>query len=79
MVLSSIDMSAYQAGTSVPALNMKRLGKHPVAIPSTEAQREIVAKVDALVALCDGLKLGIANAGQIQMRLADAIVERAAA
>lgn len=79
MVLSSIDMTAYQAGTSVPALNMKRLGKHPVAIPSIEAQREIVAKVDALLALCDGLKSRITDAGQIQVRLADAIVERAAA
>jgi len=79
MVLSSIDMATYQAGTSVPALNMKRLGKHPVAIPSTGAQREIVAKVDALMAIYDDLKARIADAGQIQIRLADTIVERAAA
>lgn len=79
MVLSSIDMAAYQAGTSVPALNMKRLGKHPIAIPSNEAQREIVLKVNALMDICDGLKASIADAGQIQARLADAVIERAAA
>lgn len=79
MVLSSIDMAAYQAGTSVPALNMKRLGKHPIAIPSNEAQREIVSAVNALMNICVGLRAGIADAGQIQARLADAVIELAAA
>lgn len=79
MVLSSIDMAAYQAGTSVPALNMKRLSQHPVAIPTEPEQHRIVAKVDALMALCDALKARIADAATTQKHLADAIVERAAA
>lgn len=79
MVLSSIDMAAYQAGTSVPALNMKRLAQHPVAIPTESEQRRIVAKVDELIALCDALKSRLADAAQTQRHLADAIVERAVA
>lgn len=79
MVLCSVDMAIYQAGTSVPAINMRRLGEHPVAIPDPAAQRAVVRKVDALLALCDALKAGIADAEQTQMRLADTIVEIALA
>lgn len=79
MVLSSIDMAAYQVGTSVPALNMKRLALHAIAIPQEIEQRRIVAKVDELMVLCDALKARITDAAATQKRLADAITERAAA
>lgn len=78
MVLSSIDMAAYQAGTSVPALNMKRLAQHPIAIPTEAEQRRIVAKVNELMAMCDTLKNRLADAATTQKHLADAITQRAA-
>lgn len=62
MVLSSIDMAAYQVGTSVPALNMKRLSQHPIAIPTEAEQQRIVAKVDELMALCEALERESADA-----------------
>ena len=42
-------------------------------------QHRIVAKVDELMALCDQLKSRIAQAGQLQKKLADAVVEQAIA
>jgi type I restriction enzyme S subunit len=62
-----------------PTLNIKLIRLAPTPIPPVDEQKRIVSKVDTLMTLCDGLKSSIANAGQIQMRLADAIVERAAA
>lgn len=50
-----------------------------VPVPPLAEQRHIVAKVDALIALCDALKARLADAAQTQRDLADAITERAAA
>ena len=55
IVLSSIDMAQYQAGTSVPALNMRRLAKHKIAIPDEEAQKMVVTRVHDLMSLCEVL------------------------
>lgn len=63
----------------VPHISTKQVEAAMIYIPSTDEQQRIVAKVDALMAICDGLKAGITDAGQMQMRLADTIVERAAA
>ena len=79
LVLSSIDMAVYQAGTSVPALNMKRLAMHAIAIPKEADQRRVVDKVDALMALCHALKARLADAAQTQRNFADVITQRAAA
>lgn len=81
MVLTSIDMTAYQSGTSVPALNMKRLAQHPLAIPNLAEQRRIVAKVDELMALCDALERestnGIAAHQEMVETLLDTLVNSA--
>ena len=50
-----------------------------VPIPPLAEQRRIVAKVDALLALCDALKARLADAAQTQRYLADAITQQAAA
>lgn len=50
-----------------------------VPIPPLAEQHRIVAKVDALMALCDQLKARLADAAQTQRHLADAISQRAAA
>lgn len=79
MVLSSIDMSAYQVGTSVPALNMKRLAQHPITIPQEAEQQRIVAQVAKLMGLCDAVKQCLVEAERTRRSLADVVVERAAA
>ncbi|MGN5117415.1 restriction endonuclease subunit S [Aeromonas sp. 55A] len=57
LFLTSIDMTKYQVGTSVPALSQGTLELIPIGIPSIDEQHRIVAKVDELMALCDQLEL----------------------
>jgi len=70
-----------EAATGMTARGLKaaKLKTIPLPVPPAAEQERIVAKVDALMALCEGLKASITQSGQIQMHLADAIVERAAA
>lgn len=63
----------------MPKLNKESLNAFAVPVPPLAEQRRIVAKVDALMALCDALKARLADAAQTQRHLADAIAERAAA
>lgn len=64
--------------TTINQITQANLKATPIPLPPLAEQHRIVAKVDELLALCDDLKARIAVAGEIQMRLADAIVERAA-
>jgi len=48
-------------------------------LPPLAEQHRIVAKVDELTTLCDQLKSRIAQASQLQQKLADAAVDQAAA
>ena len=65
--------------TNLASINMTQLRSCPIPIPPLAEQLRIVAKVDALMALCDALKARLADAAQTQRNLADAIIERAAA
>lgn len=60
-------------------LVLRTIGAFRIPLPPLAEQHRIVAKVDALTALCDTLKARIADAATTQKHLADAIVERAAA
>jgi type I restriction enzyme S subunit len=62
LILSAIDFSKYQAGTSVPALAQGVLQDIPVMLPSESVQESVVAKVDELMALCDQLEQQHSNA-----------------
>ncbi len=62
-----------------PCLYLNVSNALQIPIPPLAEQHRIVAKVDALMALCDTLKARIAVAATTQKHLADAIVERAAA
>lgn len=55
-LLSSIDFTVYQAGTSVPALSQGTLGQIPVGLPPLAEQSRIVARVEELMRLCDALE-----------------------
>ncbi|MBP8182749.1 MAG: restriction endonuclease subunit S [Rhodoferax sp.] len=56
LLLSSIDFTVYQAGTSVPALSQGTLGQIPVGLPPFAEQSRIVTRVEELMRLCDALE-----------------------
>lgn len=62
-----------------PGLNRNEAYQLLIAIPPLAEQHRIVAKVDALMALCDQLKTRIQQASQQQQLIADALVARAVA
>lgn len=56
LILTSIDLSEYQSGTSVPALSQAVIGEIPVALPPLSEQKRIVAKVVGLMQFCVDLE-----------------------
>ncbi|WP_024930212.1 restriction endonuclease subunit S [Methylophilus sp. OH31] len=60
-----------------PGLNRNEAYELLIAIPPITEQHRIVAKVDALMALCDQLKTSIQQANQQQQAIADALVAQA--
>jgi type I restriction enzyme S subunit len=70
-------LSGNSVGTTMTNLNHSILNKMPIVLPSLPEQNRIVAKVDELIALCDQLKSRITEAGQLQQKLADVMVEQA--
>ena len=77
LLLSSIDFTAYQAGTSVPALSQGTLGQILVGLPPLAEQSRIVARVTALRRLCADLRQRLAERQSVQARLAEALVGQA--
>ena len=58
-------------------LSMGNIAKFVIPTPPLTEQHRIVAKVDELMALCEGLKQQLNEAQATQMRLTDAVVESA--
>ena len=56
VLLTSIDLTEYQSGTSVPALSQGTLETIVIGVPPLSEQRRIVSKVDGLLSLCDELE-----------------------
>jgi type I restriction enzyme S subunit len=69
LLLSSIDMTRYQAGTSVPALSQGSLELIPFILPRLAEQHRIVAKVDELMALCDRVEAQQQRRAELRARL----------
>jgi type I restriction enzyme S subunit len=66
-------------GIAYPAINDGQFFSGLIALPPIAEQHRIVAKVDALMALCDQLKTRITVANQQQQKLADVFVAQAVA
>jgi type I restriction enzyme S subunit len=73
LLLTTLDFTRYQAGTAVPALQQGVLERIPVGLPPLSEQHRIVAKVDELMALCDGLEAARAEREAVRDRLAAAL------
>jgi type I restriction enzyme S subunit len=66
-------------GMTATGIKAEKLKEIPMALPPLAEQQRIVAKVDELMALCDGLKARLKQAQVTQIQLADAVVEQAVA
>ncbi|EPN6727935.1 restriction endonuclease subunit S [Pseudomonas putida] len=75
LLLSSIDLTRYQAGTSVPALSQGVLADIIVGVPPLTEQDRIIAKVDELMALCDRLEAQQADAESAHTQLVQALLD----
>ncbi|MGI2217739.1 restriction endonuclease subunit S [Shewanella baltica] len=64
-------------GSATPIINRGKWEELLIPIAPLEEQHRIVAKVDELMALCDQLKVRLADAQTTQLHLTDAIVEQA--
>ncbi|HIA0701077.1 TPA: restriction endonuclease subunit S [Salmonella enterica subsp. enterica] len=56
LILSALDMSKYQSGTSIPAINQSVIGSIPIALPSLKMQEKILSYVITLMSFCDQLE-----------------------
>lgn len=72
-------LSQFFTGATIKHFSGEKLASYPIPVPSTSEQRRIVAKVDELMALCNRIKERIADAGDLQRKLADVMVAQAVA
>lgn len=74
LLMTTLDFTRNQAGTAVPALQQGTLAAIPVPLPPLAEQHRIVAKVGALMALCDRLEAALTTAATTRARLLDALL-----
>jgi type I restriction enzyme S subunit len=73
--INSIDLRPYLTGMAQPKMNQAKMNSIPVPLPPLAEQHRIVAKVDALMALCDALEARLKEQAGIQTKFADAVVK----
>jgi type I restriction enzyme S subunit len=79
LFINAIDLKPYVTGTAQPKMNQAKMNSIPVAVPPLAEQHRIVAKVDALMALCDRLEASLAASATTRRRLLDALLAEALA
>jgi len=67
---------AKSSGVTARGIKASKLKLIPVPLPPLAEQHRIVAKVDALMALCDTLELRLKERARVQGRLAGAVVKQ---
>ena len=75
----AVSLQSSAIGGAQPFITLGTLRNLVMALPPIAEQHRIVTKVDELMALCDQLKSRITQAGQLQKKLADVVVEQAIA
>jgi len=79
LFINAIDLKPYVTGTAQPKMNQAKMNSIPVALPPLAEQHRIVAKVDALMTLCDRLEASLTDTAATRRRLLDALLAEALA
>jgi len=72
--INATDLKPYVTGTAQPKMNQTKMNSILVALPPLAEQKRIVAKVEALLALCDALAAEVAAAEEVRARLLQAVL-----
>jgi type I restriction enzyme, S subunit len=75
--LAAAHIEAGSVGVALTHFNTKSVATMPLPLPPLAEQQRIVAKVDALLALCDGLEASLAATANSRCRLLDALLVEA--
>jgi type I restriction enzyme S subunit len=62
------------SGSASPHLNIRDIRRFAVSLPPLAEQKRIVAKVESLLALCDGLATEVVAAEEVRGRLLAAVL-----
>jgi type I restriction enzyme M protein len=74
LLLTSIDFTKYQSGTSIPSISQKTLDQITFGVPPYKEQERIVSRVNELMALCDELETKIQQSRVLADAFADSII-----
>ena len=74
-----LSVNASGAQATMPKINQSTLVSLPIPLPPLAEQHRIVAKIDALMALCDRLEASLTTTAAIRRRLLDALLAEALA
>lgn len=66
-----------ETGSAAGGIKASKLKRLPIPIPTEREQKNIVERVDCLLAICEQLKLRLKGSQTTQLHLTDAIVEQA--
>lgn len=77
LLLSWLDLTEYQSGTAMPALQQGVLSQIPIGLPPAEEQQRIVARFNELMVVCDGLEEQLRQGSQGRSRLLEAVLHEA--
>ncbi len=77
--LASVHVEAGAVGVALTHFNTKSVATMPFPLPPLAEQHRIVAKVDALMALCDRLEAALTTADTTRARLLEALLHEALA
>ena len=70
-------MQTYYTGVGIPHFTGRALSRLIFPLPPLAEQHRIVAKVDALMALCDRLEAALTTADTTRARLLEALLHEA--
>ena len=75
LFINATDLKPFVTGTAQPKMNQGKMNSIPVALPPLAEQYRIVAKIDALMALCDQIEASLSAADTTRHRLLESLLQ----